>query len=35
MKQVKCPADVPMGRHYAIIIYKTDSVFIPGDERLL
>ncbi len=32
---VQCsgPADVPEGRHYAIIIYNTESVTIEGDER--
>ena len=25
--------DVPKGKHYAVIIYKSNSVFIPGDER--
>ena len=33
MKQVTKPSDVPVGRHYAIIVYKTISVYIPGDER--
>lgn len=32
---VQClsPADVPEGRHYAVIIYDTESVTIEGDER--
>lgn len=25
--------DVPKGHHYAIIVYKSDSIYIPGDER--
>jgi hypothetical protein len=33
MKIVNGPDDVPEGHHYAIIIFKTDSVYIPGDER--
>ncbi len=33
MKKVKGPTDVPKGRHYVVLIYKTDSVTIPGDER--
>ena len=24
---------VPLGKHYAILVYKQDSIFIPGDER--
>lgn len=27
------PDDVPMGHHYAVLVYKSSSVFVPGDER--
>jgi hypothetical protein len=33
VKRVSKKDDVPKGHHYAIIVYKTSSVFIPGDER--
>lgn len=33
VKRVAKKDDVPKGHHYAIIIYKSDSVYIPGDER--
>lgn len=33
MQQVKSPSDVPMGHHYAVIIYKSFTVHTPGDER--
>lgn len=33
MKVVNGPADVPEGHHFAIIVFKTQSVHIPGDER--
>lgn len=33
VKRVASKNDVPNGHHYAIIIYKSDSVYIPGDER--
>lgn len=30
---VKQPKDAPKGPHFAIILFKTESVWIPGDER--
>lgn len=33
MKRVKKPSDVPVGYHFAVIIYNTTSVYIEGDER--
>ncbi len=33
LKQVEKSSDVPKDHHYAILVYKTQSVFIPGDER--
>jgi len=30
---VKGKNDVPTGLHYAILVYKTESVYIEGDER--
>lgn len=33
MKAVKGPSDIPEGHHYAILIFKSTSVHIPGDER--
>jgi hypothetical protein len=34
MKKVTYPNDdVPSGPHYAVLIYKTQSVYIDGDER--
>lgn len=33
MKQAKNPSDIPEGHHYAIIIFKSSTVHIPGDER--
>lgn len=33
MIDVKGPADMPKGAHFAIIVFETASVFIPGDER--
>lgn len=33
MKRVSSPEDVPTGHHYAVIVYKSQSVYIPGDER--
>lgn len=31
--RVNRKSDVPVGKHYAILVYKSSSVFIPGDER--
>lgn len=33
MKTAKAPSDIPSGHHYAILVFKSQSVFIPGDER--
>ena len=33
MKRVNSPADIPAHPHYAILVYKSQSVTIPGDER--
>jgi hypothetical protein len=33
MKAAKAPSDIPEGHHYAILIFKSESVHIPGDER--
>jgi hypothetical protein len=33
MKPIKGPEDVPDDRHYAVIIYATNTVHIPGDQR--
>lgn len=33
VKRVAKKDDVPKGHHYAVLIYKSDSVYIPGDER--
>lgn len=33
MKQANSPSDIPEGHHYAIILFKSESVYIPGDER--
>lgn len=32
-RRAKSPADVPKGPHYAIIVFKTSSVYVEGDER--
>lgn len=31
--QAKGPNDVPKDSHYAILVFETTSVYIPGDER--
>ena len=33
MKQVHRKEDVPCGKHYVVIVYKTTSVHHEGDER--
>jgi|APSaa5957512535_1039671.scaffolds.fasta_scaffold123738_2 hypothetical protein len=33
MTRVKTPDDIPEGPHFAVLVYKTDSQHIPGDER--
>lgn len=33
IKRVSSKKDVPVGHHYAIIVYKSYSEYIPGDER--
>ncbi len=31
MREVKTPADIPEGPHFAVLVYKTESQHIPGD----
>ena len=33
VKRVAGKDDVPKGHHYAVLVYKSQSVFVPGDER--
>jgi len=33
MKKITNAAEAPKGHHFAIIVFKQDSVYIPGDER--
>lgn len=33
MTQVTTPADIPEGPHFAVLVYKTETQHIPGDER--
>ena len=33
MNRVDNPLSVPNGPHFAVIIYKTEQIHIPGDER--
>lgn len=33
MKRVKGPNDVPSDPHFAVIIYGTRNIWVPGDER--
>jgi len=33
MKRARGKNDVPTDKHYAILVYKSDSVYIAGDER--
>ena len=33
MKQVHKKEDVPTGHHYSVLVYKTSSIYIEGDER--
>ena len=33
MMRVKGKSDVPTGRHYSILVYKSEYVYIEGDER--
>ena len=33
MIRVSKPADIPTGPHFAVLIYKSDSHHIPGDQR--
>lgn len=33
MKQIRSNSEMPKTEHYAIIIFKTERVFVPGDER--
>ncbi len=33
MKRAKSPADIPEGKHYQVIVFNIESVYIEGDER--
>jgi len=33
VKRVASKNDVPLGQHWAVLIYKSSSVYVPGDER--
>lgn len=33
MKRVNSPSDVPMGHHYAVLVYESTNVHHEGDER--
>jgi len=33
MKEVKGPTDIPDGEHLTVLIYKTSTQHVPGDER--
>jgi hypothetical protein len=33
MKRIKSSKDILDCTHFAVIVYKTSSVFVPGDER--
>ncbi len=33
MKRVHGPKDVPLRPHFCVLIYNTQSVYIPGDQR--
>lgn len=33
VKRVASKNDVPTTKHYVVLIYKSNSVWIPGDER--
>jgi len=33
MKRVHTKEDVPHGHHYSVLVYKTSSTYVPGDER--
>ena len=33
MKRVNSPDDIPDTDHYAVLVYKTTSTHVPGDER--
>ena len=32
-KRVSSPDDMPPGKHFAILIFKTSRTHVPGDER--
>ena len=32
-KKVESPNDMPSGKHFAILIFKTSTIHVPGDER--
>ena len=33
MKRVHKKEDVPCGHHYSVLVYKTSTTYVPGDER--
>lgn len=33
MKRVSKKEDVPAGHHYSVLVYKTSSTYVEGDER--
>lgn len=33
MKRVHSKEDVPCGHHYSVLVYKTSSTYVEGDER--
>lgn len=33
MVRVNKPSDVPEAEHFAVLVYKTSSTYVPGDER--
>ena len=33
LKRVEGPEDVPVEKHWAILIFRTESIHVPGDER--
>jgi hypothetical protein len=33
MRQVTSPADIPNEAHFALLVYRTEALYSPGDER--
>lgn len=33
MKRINDPSEIPAVQHFAVLIYKTHSYYVPGDER--